>query len=479
MSREPPNLAVVHESLPHDSAALHVTGQATYIDDIPEPQGTLHIALGLAPRARGTIRTLDLSAVQAAEGVVRVITGADVPGKNDSSPHLGDEPMLATDEIAFHNQAIFAVVATTRKAARLAARLGRIEIEAETPSVSVADARMAGGRVLPDYAWENGQVATALAEAQHRLVGEIEIGGQEHFYLEGQVAFALPGEGDEMFVHSSTQHPSEVQHIVARVLGVADHNVTVECRRMGGGFGGKESQASQFAAIAAVAAKLTKSPCKLRLDRDDDFVLTGKRHDFRSAYQVGFDDEGQIKALDLALDARCGYSADLTLGVVDRAMFHSDNAYFLPEVQISTRRLKTNTVSNTAFRGFGGPQGMLATECILDAIAHQLGRDPLDVRKANFSAASGGAARNHQRISRAPGRDCRVQRGFADPEKGDRPHPGQVRNFLHAQAPQSGRRAGACLFRWVGEPQSRRHRDGARALRQGRADRGRCIRPAA
>lgn len=386
MPRDAPPLAVVHESLPQDSAVLHVTGQATYIDDIPEPHGTLHIALGLAPRARGKIRSLDLSAVLAVEGVVRVITGADVPGKNDSSPHLGDEPMLATGEIAFHNQAVFAVVATTRKAARIAARLGRFDIEAEKPSVSIADARAEGGRVLPDYAWSNERVAPALAEAPHRLVGEIEIGGQEHFYLEGQAAFALPGEGDEMFVHSSTQHPSEVQHIVARVLGVADHNITVECRRMGGGFGGKESQASQFAAIAAVAAKLTKRPCKLRLDRDDDFVLTGKRHDFRSAYQVGFDEEGRIKALDLALDARCGYSADLTLGVVDRAMFHSDNAYFLPEAQIATRRLKTNTVSNTAFRGFGGPQGMLATECVLDAIAHQLGRDPLDVRKANFYA---------------------------------------------------------------------------------------------
>ncbi|MGL5448578.1 MAG: xanthine dehydrogenase molybdopterin binding subunit [Rhabdaerophilum sp.] len=383
MRHDQPPLAVVHESLPHDSAALHVTGEATYIDDIPEPRGTLHIALGLAPKARGKIRALDLSAVKTSEGVVRVITGADVPGKNDTSPHLGDEPMLATEEIAFHNQAVFAVVATNRKAARIAARLARFEIEAEKPAISIADARNQGERVLPDYAWENERVAPALAEAKHRLVGEIEIGGQEHFYLEGQAAFAVLGEGDEVLVHSSTQHPSEVQHIVARVLGIADHNVTVECRRMGGGFGGKESQASQFAAIAAVAAKLTGQPCKLRLDRDDDFVLTGKRHDFRTTYQVGFDDEGRIEALDLALDARCGYSADLTLGVVDRAMFHSDNAYFLPEAQISTRRLKTNTVSNTAFRGFGGPQGILATECVLDAIAHQLGHDPLDVRKTN------------------------------------------------------------------------------------------------
>ncbi|CAN1537837.1 XdhB Xanthine dehydrogenase, molybdopterin-binding subunit B [Rhabdaerophilaceae bacterium] len=379
--------SAVHLSHPHDSAALHVTGRATYIDDIPEPFGTLHIALGLAPKARGRLIGLDLSAVLASDGVVRVLTGHDAPGQNDTSPHLGDEPMLATDAIAFHNQAAFAVIATTRKAARLAARLARFEIAEDPASISIRDALNEGARVLPDYAWENPRVPGALASARHRLSGEIAIGGQEHFYLEGQAAFAFPGEGDEMLVHSSTQHPSEVQHIIARVLGIADHNVTVECRRMGGGFGGKESQASQFAAIAALAAKLTERPCKLRLDRDDDFVLTGKRHDYQASYQVGFDDEGRIEAVDLQLDARCGYSADLSLGVVDRSMFHADNAYFLPEAQISSRRLKTNTVSNTAFRGFGGPQGMLGTERMLDAIAHATGRDPLDVRKINFYSA--------------------------------------------------------------------------------------------
>lgn len=384
MRAEAETLAVVHDSLPHDSARLHVTGRATYIDDIPEPAGTLHIALGLSPKARGRLVKLDLSEVEASEGVVRVITGHDAPGKNDTSPHLGDEPMLATDEIAFHGQAVFAVVATSRKAARVAARLARMDIASETPAVSVEDARAEGGRVLPDYAWDNPRVADALAASPLRLSGEIEIGGQEHFYLEGQAAFAFPGEGEEMLVHSSTQHPSEVQHIVARVLGVADHNVTIECRRMGGGFGGKESQASQFAAIAALAARLTGRPCKLRLDRDDDFVLTGKRHDFLTRYDVGFDANGHIRAIDLKLDARCGYSADLTIGVVDRAMFHSDNAYFLPEARIASRRLKTNTVSNTAFRGFGGPQGMVGIEAVMDAIAHQLGRDPLDIRKANF-----------------------------------------------------------------------------------------------
>jgi xanthine dehydrogenase large subunit len=378
--------AVVHHPLPHDSAVHHVRGAATYVDDIAEPRGTLHIALGLSPKARGRLTKLDVTAVLAHPGVVRVITAADVPGKNDTSPHLGDEPMLAEEAILFHGQILFAVVATSRKAARVAARLARIEIAAEKPVITVAEARIAGETVLPDYEWVRGDAEKAITSAPHHLSGEFEIGGQEHFYLEGQAAFAIPGEGEEMLVHSSTQHPSEVQHIIARVLGVADHNIVVECRRMGGGFGGKESQASQFAAIAALAAHITGQPCKLRLDRDDDFATTGKRHDFLSRYAVGYDEAGRITALTFDHDARCGYSADLSLGVVDRAMFHSDNAYFLPASRIASRRLKTNTVSNTAFRGFGGPQGMLAVECVMDAIARERGQDPLDIRKANFYA---------------------------------------------------------------------------------------------
>jgi xanthine dehydrogenase large subunit len=374
---------VVHESLPHDSAQWHVTGRATYIDDIPEPHGTLHIALGLSQIAKGEIEDMNLAEVEAADGVVRVITAADVPGRNDTSPALFDEPMLADRDISFHGQALFAVLATSRLAARKAARLAKLRYQRETPAVSVRDGLTSGERVLPDYAWEQGDAPSAILRAPRRLEGAIEIGGQEHFYLEGQASFAWPGEGDEMLVHCSTQHPSEVQHIVARVLGVADHNITVECRRMGGGFGGKESQAAQFAAIAAVGAKLTGKPCKLRLDRDDDFILTGKRHDFRTSFAVGFDDAGLLAGVDLQLDARCGYSADLSLGVIDRSMFHSDNAYFLPASRIASRRIKTNTVSNTAFRGFGGPQGMLGIEVIMDRIAQALGRDPLDIRKAN------------------------------------------------------------------------------------------------
>jgi xanthine dehydrogenase large subunit len=377
---------VVRRPHAHDSATRHVRGEAQYIDDIPEPAGTLHIGVGLSPVAHGRLTALDLTAVRAAPGVVAVLTAADIPGKNDVSPAFGDDPMFVEQEVSFHGQVLFAVVARTRLEARKAARLGVPAIEAATPLVDVTDAMAAEARVLPDYAFRKGEPEAALAAAPHRLAGRQRIGGQEHFYLEGQIALAVPGEEGEMLVHSSTQHPSEVQHIVARVLAVPDNAITVECRRMGGGFGGKESQASQWAAIAALAARATGRPCKLRLDRDDDFVTTGKRHDFLSEWEVGHDAEGRVQAFSILHHARCGYSADLSNGVVDRTMFHSDNAYFLPHAHIGSRRLKTHTVSNTAFRGFGGPQGVVAVETVMEAIAQTMGRDPLDVRKANFYA---------------------------------------------------------------------------------------------
>jgi xanthine dehydrogenase large subunit len=374
----------VHKPLPHDSGFKHVQGSAEYIDDIPEPIGTLHIAVGGTPVARGRLRGIDLSGVHATPGVVAVITAADIPGKNDVSPALGDEPVLVQDQVLFHQQPVFAVVATSRDIARRAALRGKIEIDAETPNVTVEQGRASGEVVLPDYAFVNGDAAAAIAAAPLRTSGKIHVGGQEHFYLEGQVALAVPGEDGSMLVHSSTQHPTEVQHVTARVLGVPDSFVTCRVRRMGGGFGGKETQATQWAAIAAVAARVTGRPCKFRLDRDADMAMTGKRHDFAVAYAVGYDADGRIRAADLDLDARCGCSADCSIGVVDRAMFHADNAYFLPEFRINSRRVKTNTVSNTAFRGFGGPQGMMAIERVIDAIAWGLGLDPLDVRKANL-----------------------------------------------------------------------------------------------
>src|SRR5271163_917874 len=381
--------AVVHKPLPHDSAVLHVQGAANYVDDIGEPVGTLHIAIGMADKACGRLKAMGLDPVRAAPGVVVVLTATDIPGRNDVAPVFADEPLFADQKVMFHGQALFAVVARTRDEARRAARLARIDIEAKTPAVTIVDALVAGARVQDDYAFGRGDAAAAIGGAAHRLAGEFTIGGQEHFYLEGQASFAFPGEGDEMTVHASTQDPTETQHIVARVLGIPDAFVTVETRRMGGGFGGKESQACAWAAIAALAARVTGHPCKIRLDRDDDFMLTGKRHDFRADWRAGYDDRGVVSGYAVTLNARCGCSADLSPGVCDRAMFHAGNGYWLPDVSIASRRLKTNTVSNTAFRGFGGPQGMIAIERVIDGIARERGLDPLDVRKANFYRPGG------------------------------------------------------------------------------------------
>ena len=377
-------LAVVSKPVRHDSARLHVSGTAAYIDDIREPQGTLHLAPGLSPATRGRIKTLDLAKVRAAPGVVAVLTAADVPGHNNTSHAFNDDPLIADGAVVFRGQVIFVVVAQTRDQARRAARLAHVEIEEETPILTIEDALAADAKVLPDYDFRVGDPAQAIAQAPNQLAGMLRIGGQEHFYLEGQAAFAMPGEAGEMLVHSSTQDPTLLQSVVAGVLAMPNAFVTVETRRMGGAFGGKESQASQTGALAALAAHVTGQPCKLRLDRDDDFIITGKRHDFRADWTVGFDEAGRIAGYDVALNARCGCSVDLSPGVVDRAMFHAANAYHLPAASVLGRRLFTNTVSNTAFRGFGGPQGMLAIERAMDAIAHATGLDPLDVRKANL-----------------------------------------------------------------------------------------------
>jgi len=376
--------AAVGKALAHDSAARHVTGTAIYIDDMPEPAGMVHLAPGLSPVARGRIVSMDLSAVRAAPGVVAVLTAKDVPGVNDCSPSIGGDPILAEDRVEFHGQVLFCVVAETRDQARRATRLAKVEIEAETPSVSVEDGLARGEQVLDPYEFRRGDAGAAVANATHSVAGAMRIGGQEHFYLEGQVSFVVPGEGGEMRVYCSTQHPSEVQHLVAKTLKRPDAMIVCECRRMGGGFGGKESQAGQWACLAAIAADLTGRPAKMRLDRDDDMAATGKRHDFAVSWRASHDERGVLEAVDVEFNSRCGYSADLSLGVNDRTMFHADNSYFYPQLRIHSKRVKTNTVSNTAFRGFGGPQGMVFAERLMDQIAIQLGQDPLTIRKRNF-----------------------------------------------------------------------------------------------
>jgi xanthine dehydrogenase large subunit len=377
----------VTRPLPHDSAPGHVTGSARYIDDIPTPAGTLHLAFGLSDEARGVIVSADLSGVRASPGVVAVLTAADLDRPADCSPSAHDEPLLATGEVQYHGQPIFLVIATSHRAARAAARRGKVEIDPRPALLTIDDALAAksyfeGGPLT----WTRGDVDSALAEAAHVIEGEIEIGGQEHFYLEGQAALALPGEADEMHVHSSTQHPSEVQHKVADALGVKMNAVRVETRRMGGGFGGKESQGNALAIACAIAAQKTGKPCKMRYDRDDDMVITGKRHDFRIRYRAGVNSGGRLLGVDFAHYVRAGWSADLTLPVADRAMLHADNAYFVPAIRIESHRLRTNTASATAFRGFGGPQGMVGIERVMDHIAHSLGLDPLAVRRKNFYA---------------------------------------------------------------------------------------------
>ncbi len=369
----------------HDSAIKHVTGRASYIDDLAEPAGLCHAALGLSPSAAGTIDTLDLNAVRAAPGVLLVLTGADIPGANDISPTgKNDEPVLADRDVRYHGQPLFAVVAETRDQARRAARLARVVIAESRPVVRMDDALASGRTVTPGMRLARGDAAAAIAAAPRRLSGTMAIGGQEHFYLESQIALAIPGEDGDVAVHCSTQHPSEVQHMVAHVLGVPSHAVTVEVRRMGGGFGGKETQGNGFAAIAAVAALKLGRAVKLRPDRDDDMIITGKRHDFQVDYSVGFDDDGRVHGVDLTYSARCGFSADLSGPVTDRALFHCDNAYFYPAVTAQSAPLFTNMASATAFRGFGGPQGLVGAERLMEEIAFALGKDPLDVRKANF-----------------------------------------------------------------------------------------------
>ena len=376
--------AIVGSDVTHDSAALHVAGSAHYTDDLPEPRGTLHLALGVSPVAHGRLRGVDLAAVRAAPGVVDVITAADIPGINDVGPIQHDDPVFAEDLVQFVGQPVFAVAATSVNAARRAARLAKFDIEPLPPILTIADAMAAQSFVLPPVHVTRGDAATALARAPHRLQGTVEAGGQDHFYLEGQIALAIPREHGGMHIHTSTQHPGEVQHMVAHVLGLAAHDVVVECRRMGGGFGGKETQMSLFACAAALVARRTGRAAKLRLDRDDDMRSTGKRHAFAYQYDVGFDADGRILGLDLTLASRCGFSADLSGPVNDRAVFHADNTYWLPNVALHSFRCKTNTVSDTAFRGFGGPQGMFPIEHIIDEVARALGRDPLDVRIVNL-----------------------------------------------------------------------------------------------
>ncbi len=382
----PPEAAaqVAGRTTAHESARAQVAGAATYVDDMREARGTLHAAPILSTVAHGRLLGVEVEAARALPGVKAVILAADIPGDGLLGNFAHDEPVFAFDTVQHVGQVIGLVIADSVMQARRAARKVVSRIEPLPAILDVQTAMAAQSYVLPPVFVKRGDAKAAVAAAPHTLSGSLEVGGQEHFYLEGQVAYVLPQEQGQWLIYSSTQHPGEVQHWVSHALGVGNHAVRVECRRMGGGFGGKETQAGHLAVWAAVAANKLKCPVKLRLDRDDDFMITGKRHPFKYEYTAGFDDTGRLTGLKLIMAANCGFSADLSGPVADRAVFHVDNAYFLQDVEIASYRCKTNTQSHTAFRGFGGPQGMIVTETIMSDIARRLGMDALEVRRRNL-----------------------------------------------------------------------------------------------
>ncbi|WP_347260846.1 xanthine dehydrogenase molybdopterin binding subunit [Rudaea sp.] len=380
--------ALIGEPVRHESAHLHVSGRAVYADDMDLPPSTLHAAFGISRIAHGRIKAMDLSAVLATPGVVAVATAQDIPGENNYGGIVHDDPIFAEGLVQYAGQPLFAVAATSMTIARKAALKAKVEYEELPAILSIRDAIAAGSYVIPSQILARGRAREELAKAPRRLQGTMTVGGQDHFYLEGQIAVALPGEDGALHVHASTQHPTEVQNVIAHVLALPAHAVVVQCRRMGGGFGGKESQPALIAAAACVLARKTQRPVKLRLERDADMLITGKRHGFIADYDVGFDATGRITALAVMLASNCGYSADLSGPVNDRAICHVDNAYYLENIEILSHRCKTHTVSNTAFRGFGGPQGMLAIEQAIDDIARTLNMDAVDVRRRNYYGAS-------------------------------------------------------------------------------------------
>ena len=378
----------------HESAILHVLGEATYTDDVPELRGTLHAALGLSQKAHAKVNAINLDAVKQSTGVVAVYTAADIPGLNDCGPIIHDDPILADGLAQYVGQPLFIVIADSHDHARRAARLAVVDYTELTVILTPQAARQAQSFVLPPMRLTRGDFQSAFERAPHRVKGELYVGGQEQFYLEGQISYAIPKEDRTMLVLCSTQHPSEMQHVVAHAIGVASHNVTVECRRMGGGFGGKESQSALWAAAAAIGAARLQRPVKLRADRDDDMLVTGKRHCFYYEYEVGYDDAGRILAAKVEMVSRAGFSADLSGPVATRAVCHFDNAYYLSDVDILAMCGKTNTQSNTAFRGFGGPQGAIALEYVIDEIARNLRIDALDVRRLNLYGRNDAEGRN-------------------------------------------------------------------------------------
>ncbi len=372
------------KNIEHESAVKHVTGKAIYTDDISEPKNLLHAVIGYSNCSKGVIKKIDYKDVLSSEGVVDIITEKDIEGINDVGPIFKGDKIFTSKNIEYYGQPIFAVIAKTNNLAKKAALKVKIDLKISKPIVSIEEALKKKSFVLKPKHLTRGNIKDGFKKSDKILKGKLYSGGQDHFYLEGQIAMTIPQEDNNFLVYSSTQHPSETQQIIGKVLKQNYNSIHVIVRRIGGGFGGKETQSFLFAAITSIAAKKLSKPVKLRVDRDDDMIMTGKRHDFLFDYEIGFKNSGEILALKIMMASRCGISPDLSGAINDRAIYHIDNAYFLPNIEINSYRCKTNTVSNTAFRGFGGPQGMFCIENIIENIAQKLNREASEIRKINF-----------------------------------------------------------------------------------------------
>ena len=375
--------ALINETRPHDSAFKHVSGFAEYTDDIKEPENTLYGAIGWSKKAHAIIKKIDLTKVKSSKGVVSVVTYIDIPGRNDVGPVFDGDPIFANKKIEFYGQPLFAVAANTTELARKAVLKAKIIYKELKPIVTIQESLNKKKLLFKVRKIKRGNATKILSKSKNKLKGNFTTGSQEHFYLEGQAAFVIPKEDNDLVVYSSTQHPSETQQIIAKMLNQKSNSITVVVRRIGGGFGGKETN-FMTSSICSLLAYRTKCPIKLRLDRDDDIIITGKRHEFYSDYEVGFNDDGEIKALKLKLASNCGMSPDLSYAINERALLHVDNAYFISNLEVDNYLCKTNISTSTAFRGFGGNQGMMAIENIIDNISRYLNKDPCEIRKINF-----------------------------------------------------------------------------------------------
>ncbi len=368
---------------PHDSAYKHVSGLADYTDDIKEPKDTLYGAIGLSNKAHAFIKKIDLNKVKSSEGVMSVITYQDIPGRNDVGPVFNGDPIFPEKKVEFYGQPLFAVAATSIELARKAVLKAKIIYKDLNPIITIKDALNKNNLLSKVKKIKRGNASKKIKNSKNFLKGNFTTGSQEHFYLEGQAAFVIPKEDNNFLVYSSTQHPSETQQLIAKTLNQKSNSINVLVRRIGGGFGGKETN-FMTSCICALLSRKTKKPVKLRLDRDEDIIITGKRHEFYSEYEVGFNDEGIIEGLKIKLASNCGMSPDLSLAINERALLHIDNAYYISDLEISNYLCKTNIATSTAFRGFGGNQGMMAIENIIDNISRHLKKDPSNIREKNF-----------------------------------------------------------------------------------------------